>query len=213
MTTSTGSEPANKPAPSPTGMHPKRRFRNYMLDSRFQLRYTGMVVVVTFIVASLLGGVAYQQSKAQTEMMTMGMMPVGDVDEATMAFIHDQADEYDREFLMKIVGGIALMVLALGATGILVTHRIVGPAFKMKSLFRDVADGHLRIRGGLRKGDELQDVFLEFERMINKLRDGKRSEIDTLQAAIAKAKSADVDAGVVADLEELRNAMEKELKG
>lgn len=213
MTTSTGSEPAKNPDPSPTGMHPKRRFRNYMLDSRFQLRYTGMVVVVTFIVASLLGGVAYQQSKAQTEMMTMGMMPVGDVDEATMAFIHDQADEYDREFLMKIVGGIALMVVALGATGILVTHRIVGPAFKMKSLFRDVADGHLRIRGGLRKGDELQDVFLEFERMINKLRDGKRSELDTLEAAIAKAKSADVDAGVVADLEALRNAMEKELKG
>lgn len=210
MTTSTGSEPANKPAP-PLGMHPKRRFRNYLLDSRFQLRYTGMVVVVTFIIASFLGWIAYQQSKGQTEMMTIGMMDDA-VDAGAMELIQAEAEAYDRQFLLSIIGGIAILVLSLGATGILVTHRIVGPAFKMKSLFRDVADGHLRIRGGLRKGDELQDVFLEFERMINKLRDGKRSEIDLLEAAIARAKSADVDAGVVSDLEALRSAMEKELK-
>lgn len=210
MTTASGSETAKAPAP-PTGSHPKRRLRNYLLDSRFQLRYTGMVVIVTFVVASLLGGVAYQQSKAQTEMMTIGMMPVGDVDEATMAFIQEQANEYDREFLLKIVAGIGLLVVALGATGILVTHRVVGPAFKMKSLFRDVADGHLRVRGGLRKGDELQDVFLEFERMMNKLRAGKQSEIAKLEAAIAKARSAGANE-VAADLEELRAAMEKELQ-
>lgn len=192
-------------------MHPKRRFRNYLLDSRFQLRYTGMVVVVTFIIASFLGWIAYQQSKGQTEMMTIGMMDDA-VDAGAMELIQAEAEAYDRQFLLSIIGGIAILVLSLGATGILVTHRIVGPAFKMKSLFRDVADGHLRIRGGLRKGDELQDVFLEFERMINKLRDGKRSEIDLLEAAIARAKSADVDAGVVSDLEALRSAMEKELK-
>lgn len=211
MSTSPGSEPENaKPAP-PTGTHPKRRFRNYLLDSRFQLRYTGMVVVVTFIIASFLGWIAYQQSKGQTEMMTIGMMDDA-VDAGAMELIQAEAEAYDRQFLLSIIGGIAILVLSLGATGILVTHRIVGPAFKMKSLFRDVADGHLRIRGGLRKGDELQDVFLEFERMINKLRDGKRSEIDLLAAAIAKARSADVDPGVLSDLEALRSAMEKELK-
>jgi nitrogen fixation/metabolism regulation signal transduction histidine kinase len=181
--------------------------RNYLLDSRFQLRYTGMVVVVTFVVASLLGGVAYQQSKAQTEMMTISMYEAGETGE----FIEAEAQAYDRQFLLSIVAGIALMVFALGATGILVTHRVVGPAFKMKSLFRDVADGHLRVRGGLRKGDELQDVFLEFERMMNKLREGKQSEIARLEGAIAKAKTAGADE-VAADLEALRAAMEKELQ-
>mgnify|MGYP003383666784 CR=1 FL=1 len=203
MTTAPGSETAK----APTGSHPKRRFRNYLLDSRFQLRYTGMVVVVTFVVASLLGGVAYQQSKAQTEMMTISLYEAGETGE----FIEAEAQAYDRQFLISIVAGIALMVFALGATGILVTHRVVGPAFKMKSLFRDVADGHLRVRGGLRKGDELQDVFLEFERMMNKLRAGKQAEIAKLEAAIAKAKSAGADE-VANDLEELRATMERELQ-
>jgi len=207
MTTSPGSETTNaKPAP-PTGTHPQRRVKNYLLDSRFQLRYTGMVVAVTFVVATILGWVAYQQSRGQTEMMTIDLAMEGHTD----AYIQAEAQAYDREFLLKIAAGIASMVFALGVTGILVTHRVVGPAFKMKSLFRDVADGHLRIRGGLRKGDELQDVFLEFERMINKLRDGKRSEIDLLAAAIAKARSGDVDAAIVSDLEALQAVMEKEL--
>ena len=46
---------------------PKRKLRNYLLDRRFQLKYTSMVVAVTMVVASILGTLAYQESKGQTE--------------------------------------------------------------------------------------------------------------------------------------------------
>lgn len=193
---------------APQGPPPKRRLRNYLLDTRFQLKYTGMVVIVTAFVATILGKVAYDQSHAQTEMMTINLAMAGE----TADFIEETAREADQQLLLMIVGGIAILVVSLGLTGIIVTHRVVGPAFKMKSLFRHVADGHLKLYGRLREGDELQDVFLEFERMIDKLRANQRDEISQLESVIARAKDAGAPSAVVDDLVALRDRMEKELQ-
>jgi nitrogen fixation/metabolism regulation signal transduction histidine kinase len=190
------------------GPPPKRRLRNYLLDTRFQLKYTGMVVAVTMVVATILGKVAYDQSHAQTEMMTINLAMAGE----TAEFIEQTAREADQQLLLTIIGGIAVLVLSLGVTGIMVTHRVVGPAFKMKSLFRHVADGHLKLYGRLREGDELQDVFLEFERMIDKLRSNQREEITQLESVIARAREASAPESVVDDLVALRDRMEKELQ-
>ena len=185
----------------------KRRFRNYLLDPAFQLRYTGMVVAVTFLIASGLGYVAYGESRAQTEMLTVNMALAGE----TADFIEATAEAADRELLLKIVMGILILVVSLGFTGILVTHRVVGPAYKLKSLFRDVAQGHLRVYGRLRKGDELWDVFDEFEKMIIKLRANQRGEIDRLDSVIAQAVEAGTSEAVVAQLNDLRARMEAEI--
>ena len=190
------------------GPPPKRRLRNYLLDARFQLKYTGMVVAVTMVVATILGKVAYDQSHAQTEMMTINLAMAGE----TADFIEQTAREADQQLLLMIIGGIAILVISLGITGIMVTHRVVGPAFKMKSLFRHVADGHLKLYGRLREGDELQDVFLEFERMIEKLRTNQRDEITQLESVIARAREASAPESVVDDLVALRDRMEKELQ-
>jgi nitrogen fixation/metabolism regulation signal transduction histidine kinase len=190
------------------GPPPKRRLRNYLLDARFQLKYTGMVVAVTLVVATILGTVAYQQSHAQTEMMTINLAMAGE----TAEFIEQTAREADQLLLIQILVGISILVLSLGVTGIVVTHRVVGPAFKMKSLFRHVSEGHLKLYGRLREGDELQDVFLEFERMIERLRSNQREEISQLESAIGRAREAGAPESVVNDLTALRDRMEKELQ-
>src|SRR5690606_42080628 len=69
-----------------------------------------------------------------------------------------------------LLGGIAVLTLALGFTGIVVTHKMVGPAYKIRMMLAKVADGHLKVDGSLRKGDELQDVFIAFNQMVNNLR-------------------------------------------
>src|SRR6478752_3014560 len=108
--------PATETMPKPAGGPPKRRLRNYLLDPRFQLKYTGMVVGVTLVVATVLGYLAYQQSRGQTEMMQLNMVMEG----ATEDFIRESAEEYDRNLLFAIGGGILALVLSLGVTGILV---------------------------------------------------------------------------------------------
>lgn len=198
-----------QPVPQAGGAPPvKRSVKNYLLHPEFQLKYTGMVVGVTLVVASVLGYVAYDQSHAQTEMLSVNLAMEGH----TADYIEEQAAAADFELLLKIIGGVIILTLSLGVTGILVTHRVVGPAYKMKSLFRDVSEGHLRIRGRLRKGDELKDVFDEFETMIEKLRARQRDEITRLEGIISRAKSGGATEEVVGELDGLRERMEAELQ-
>jgi methyl-accepting chemotaxis protein len=202
-------EAQSAPRPQPSGP-PKRLLRNYLLDTRFQLKYTGYVVVVTLVVASVLGYVAYQYSRGQTEMLTIDQM-ASVADPETAAFIEDQARQADQQVLAAIVGGILLLTLTLGFVGIFITHKVVGPAFKMKLLFQHVTDGHLSLKGRLRKGDELQDVFLVFEHMIETLRERQREEIALLESGIESARAAGASEDAVRDLVALKKRMTEAL--
>jgi len=94
-----------------------------------------------------------------------------------------------------------VVLVALGA--IVITHRIVGPLFRIKRMAREVASGKLRPPAyGLRPGDELQDVFEVFSSMIKTLREQSESDLKTLQSA----SDGDADA-----LERLKSEYEARL--
>jgi methyl-accepting chemotaxis protein len=192
---------------------PKRHVKNYLLEPRFQLKYTGMVVGVTLVVASVLGFFAYRYSHGQTEMLTARSLAESGMDlpAETVALIQEEAEKADREVLLSIVVGIGVLVLALGLTGILVTHRLVGPAYKLKMLLKDVTEGHLRVKGRLRKGDELQDVFLAFEAMIAEMRRRQTVEVEVLTSAIDKARAAGMGEDLLSEFVRIRDAMKAEL--
>lgn len=203
--------PASTPPSPPSGGKPKRHLRNYLLDPRFQLKYTGMVVLVTVVVASVLGSFAYRSSKEQTESMTI-QMAMMDIDGSLQTDLVQMAADRDREVLMSIVGGIVLMGLVLGLTGIIVTHRLVGPAYKLRKLIHEVASGKLKIMGKLRKGDELQEVFEAFAEMINALRAAQAREIAELDAAIAHAREAGVAPEQLEAIKGVRDRMQSAIE-
>ena len=195
----------------PAGGAPKRKLRNYLLDKRFQLKYTGMVVGVTLVVASILGALAYRESQGQTEAMQVQLAMQPDLDPQAVASLEAFGKERDRQILAGIVGGIAALVIALAMTGIVVTHKMVGPAYKIRLLLAKVAAGHLRVDGGLRKGDELQDVFNAFNDMVNTLRSRQASEIALLDDALVKAEKAGTPSEVLAIFRQIRERMQAEL--
>ncbi|MDD9946986.1 MAG: hypothetical protein OXU20_38440 [Myxococcales bacterium] len=202
------SHPSNRPY--------RRRIRNLLLEPRFQLKYTLMVVAVTVLVASALGAVAYNYSKGQTELLTIHRMEraLDRGEEISPQFGADMlayAAEADRRVLAAIVGGILALALALGLTGILVTHRLVGPAYRLRAMIGDVANGHWAVRGRLRKGDELQDIFQAFEGMVESLRAAQREEIALLDDAIQKAREAGVPEDAIAAIAEVRERMQSAL--
>ncbi len=200
---------SGRPLSGGPGMHPKRRLRNYLLVPGFQLKYTAMVVGVTVVVASVLGIMAYKYSVGQTEMLSMNRM-AAQGSAITEEFVRDlerYSEAADRKVAFGIFGGVLLLALALGATGIVVTHRLVGPAYRLKMLLREVRDGRLVVRGRLRKGDELQDIFEAFQEMILSLRAAQEQEIALLEAAIERAKQAGVPQEAIADIESIRDRM------
>jgi nitrogen fixation/metabolism regulation signal transduction histidine kinase len=201
-----------------SGQGPKRRLRNYLLDARFQLKYTGMVVAVTVLVTGAvgywLGSEAYEYSRESTEVLTT---QAAGVSPELFEYLQQQSQEKDAEVLRQIVIGVSSLVvilaIALGLTGIVVTHRVVGPAYKLKLLLGDVARGSLNVQGGLRKGDELQDVGDAFKAMVAALRDRREDELSQLESAIAKGRETGVDASVLADLQALRDRLRATLDG
>jgi len=197
--------------PMPASGPPKRKLRNYLLDSRFQLKYTGMVVAITVVVAGVLGYFAYDYSRGQTEMMTIQMAMQEDLDPAAEAEITAFAEEQDRKVLGYIVAGIVLLAITLGLTGIVITHKLVGPAYKMRMQLRKVAEGKLIVQGRLRKGDELQELFEAFENMVESLRAAQAKEIAAIDAALEQARTLGADEQALAAIIEVRNRMQASL--
>jgi len=111
-----------------------------------------------------------------------------------------------RTMLMTLTSALTLLCVLIGFAGILVTHKVAGPIFKMKRQIREVGEGHLRIPNKLRKGDELVDFFEAFETMVINLRSRQQGEIDKLDQAI-KTLEPKAEPGELEPLYQLRQEM------
>ena len=178
----------------------QRKMRNYLLDRRFQLKYTGMVLLVTVSVASGLGFMAYRFSQRQTEALTAQIAAQPHLDAATAGDLEEFAQDEDRRVRNAIILGVLFLTLALGLTGIIVTHRVVGPTYRMKRLFAHVGDGHLEINTGIRKGDELQELYHSFADMVESLRGQRSEDIAQLEDTLIKLEAAGVQSAYITEL-------------
>jgi len=181
----------------------QRKVRNYLIDRQFQLKYTGMVLLVTVSVASGLGMVAYRFSRGQTEALKAQMAAQPDLDADTASYLDQASEQEDRRVRNAIVVGVLLLTFALGVTGIIVTHRVVGPAYRMKRLFEHVGEGKFEVTTGIRKGDELQELYHSFAQMVESLRGQRAEEIEQLEQTLIKMESAGVQSAYITELRAL----------
>jgi nitrogen fixation/metabolism regulation signal transduction histidine kinase len=194
--------------------HPPRKLRNYLLQPKFQLKYTSMVVGVTVVVASVLGYYAYQYSTGQTQLLSIERMETRG-SAADKQFIDDMeryARDADRKVLLAVLGGIGVLALALAVTGIIVTHRLVGPAYRLKQLLGHVSGGRMQTIGKLRKHDELQDVFEAFQHMVASLRAAREQDIEDIDRALAAARGAGLPEESLTALRALRDRLRAALE-
>jgi nitrogen fixation/metabolism regulation signal transduction histidine kinase len=114
--------------------------------------------------------------------------------------------------LWTLCGALALLVVLIGFAGIVVTHRVAGPIFKMKSNLKAVARGQLRVPTPLRKGDELVEFFEAYRNMVIALRERQEAEIAKLDGAISTL-SPKAEPGELEPLHSLRREMQGALEG
>jgi nitrogen fixation/metabolism regulation signal transduction histidine kinase len=144
--------------------------------------------------------------------------------------LKDEQDRLERDaaFLQRqqkqLLGGLvailAALVIAVGMVGIVFTHKVAGPIFKMKRLLRQVGEGKLVVRERLRKGDELQHFFEVFEAMVVELRKRQEAEIAKVDRILAKLGDAplstrglkELDGDGVEQLRQLRREMQEQLE-
>jgi nitrogen fixation/metabolism regulation signal transduction histidine kinase len=100
-----------------------------------------------------------------------------------------QAAELEQQqvrVMTTLVAGLTALVLFVALAGIVITHRVAGPIFKMKRQIRELGEGNLRMPGKLRKGDELVHFFETFEETVKNLRRHQEEEIAKIDAIIAE---------------------------
>jgi HAMP domain-containing protein len=114
--------------------------------------------------------------------------------EAERAAVQAQSEslqQQQRITLYALLGVLLLFILLIAATAIVITHRIVGPLFRIKRMAREVSGGMVRPPTyGLRPSDELHDVFDVFAEMVKQLRARTEADLAGVQAGL----SGDTDA-------------------
>ncbi len=234
------SAPSASASPGPAKY--KRSVKNYLIDSRFQLKYTAMIIGVALVISAVMGTFLYrtsqdvvhesqlvvEESRKVSEVVKMNIAkdPVYSADpELAAAFAAGSTDsdkkieEQQRRvikqqdtMLYALVGGLAAMVVLIGMLGIYFTHKVAGPIYKMRMLLKQVGEGKLTFQGKLRKGDELQEFFETFSSMVEKLRDRQASEVAQLSDAIEGARRAGAAEEEIAKVVVVRDEMAKALE-
>jgi methyl-accepting chemotaxis protein len=220
------------------GAH-KRSVRNYLLDSRFQLKYSGFLVIVAIAISGVMGAVLYEttravvgessalveESKKVSEVSRMNIRDLASDSPELLTEFNREADAHDKALseqqdrllhgqqvmIESLVGGLALMVVLIGLLGIYFTHKVAGPVFKMKRLLKQVGDGHLHVDARLRRGDELVDFFDTFTQMVEGLRQMESRQLEDVQAAIKALEGGSRDDASAA-LGRVRDAMNHALE-
>jgi nitrogen fixation/metabolism regulation signal transduction histidine kinase len=250
-------------APANAGRR-QRRLKNYLLDSRFQLKYTGYLVGIAVLLSLLLGGLlasvsrqviaqsqetvrqgqetvergqeVVRESKKVSAVVHMNIVkdPVYGQNPELAAVFNDSARDQDkrledqqhklegdarslgersselvyqqRRMFTVLILVLSLLVTGIGLAGIVMTHRVAGPVYRMKRLLGHVGDGHLLLHDKLRKNDELQHFYDAFEAMVQSLRRRQEVEIAELDRALRGLESK-VGEAQLGELRVLRQKM------
>jgi len=136
--------------------------KNYLVDPLPQIRIVGMLAGIATVAAVAICCIAYERLMKLDVLFNRSLIPPAALPSAFEAIA--------RSLMYRLITIVVLMVLIFTAAGILLTHRISGPIWKLqKELKRFLAGEQIRPIH-FRKGDE----YKELPELINKLIEGYR---------------------------------------
>ncbi|MCC6752312.1 MAG: hypothetical protein IT371_31985 [Deltaproteobacteria bacterium] len=164
----------------------RRKLRNYLLDRRYQLHFTLIMVVVSALLTAGLGYFWYDEMRKASSIVEVKAL--GSLTDDEVRQVKEDLHEQDKTRLWILVGFGTLLSVVLAGYGIMLTHKVAGPLYKIGRHMQDVRDGKLESLWDLRKGDLLQEFWLVFKDMHTALRTQTEHEAAQLAEAIAAAE-------------------------
>ncbi len=194
--------------PGPGGGKPfKRSWKNYLIDTKMQLRLSIYVAVVVMGIGATFG---WMYVRAQEEASLVAAMDNPDFD----AEIQEALAAEDRKKAILLFGALTLVALGLSISAIKLTHKVAGPAFVIARHSRALARGRIPFVRALRSSDWLQDLGHDFKAAVDALKAREEHEIGRLEAILGSLPEASPARGPLQDLlaekrEKLRESPEK----
>jgi hypothetical protein len=161
-------------APPPTVY--KRRVRNYLIDTKLQLRFASWLLAVAAAISIVLGWVLWS-SYAETSRVVALADP--DVAESLAAAFASE----DRARMVWLAVALAAVLVCLLGFAVVMTHRIAGPAFAVARTCRQVGEGNYERPRPLRTRDMLVELADEAAHMVEAVRLREEQERDVILAA------------------------------
>ncbi len=160
-----------------------------MVDGHFQIKYTMLVVFVSSIIFAILGYKLYQMNVTNTEILQIQSSEIS-------AMVAD----YDRGTLYILAGFFLLQVGSLFVLGILITHRIAGPMFRVSRTLEEIAEtGEVRSLQKVRSKDEFKGFFGSLGHMLEVLeekRTAAQASLDRLESLAKENGSEEIKAEI-----------------
>ena len=141
----------------------------YFVAKKFQLKYTGMILLLVSLTAVMCSYVIYY-----TMMLTMGDKLANVYPQGRLMSIVNMVN-FRILLTMRLVAPIVIMI------GIYASHRIAGPIYRIEKFLGSMADGDLSMPLTLRRNDEL----VSLARGINMVIDSVKSTVKKEKAAIS----------------------------
>ena len=168
----------------------KRHLKNFLLDKSYQLRYTAVIVLISAALTTGLGFLVV--SKAQEASRVVETQMKGE-DPVIAKPVVEQMRRNDRTIVLAIVGFGVVFCVAMMGYGIVITHKVAGPLFKLSIYLNHIRDGKIGKVYDLRKGDQLHAFFSVFKEMHTALVKRTQDEVAALDKAIASGEKASGD--------------------
>ena len=182
----------------------RRSVKNYLLNLRYQLKFTlTMVFTSIAVTAALVTGLGYIIMSKIHEASRIVEVRALDPDDAMAQQLAQQFASNDRVMLMALIGfgvlfGI-LLAAALTVYGIILTHKVAGPLYKVSMYFDRMAEGRIGNVTPLRRGDMLQDFFGNFREMHEAVRTRLQSDVITMESAAVALRAKAGSSGALTD--------------
>jgi HAMP domain-containing protein len=164
------------------GRYPRRI---YVVDRRFQLKYTGLLVLFGGAIMAAFGWAVWRQVVINSELLEgkrieQGLLAGRTATVPTMADFHEALVSADQRMLAIILMASLAVAVTLGLLGILITHRIAGPVLVLSRYAEALSQGTYPPMRPLRKNDELKEYFEIFRHAVDRLKAKESAEIAEL---------------------------------
>ncbi len=138
------------------------RRSHYIIKKEFQLKYVGLIVAVMLLSALISGYTIYYNSWVLLGSKLANVYPQG-------MLVQIFRSVNTRLFIAMIF----VTMLSVGI-GIIASHRIAGPVFRMIRFLGNVTAGDYSQRIHLRKKDDLKDLAEAINKLVDKLESEKK---------------------------------------
>ncbi len=163
----------------------KVRRKTYVVDRRFQLKYTSIIVAIGALIALVCAYFILQAWRENTELLAISQAIANEI----------QTRESSKVFWAVGIF-VVLEVVGLFLWGILVTHRIAGPLFIIDRYLGALRSGIYPDMRPLRRHDELQGFFDSFSSTVDTLRERDEKELEIIELALKELPEGDTKKGM-----------------